>query len=134
MSLNMSSLDRVRKHFERDAARFDAIYEHRKPLLLRVIDSQRHVVVERFRLITNLAPVPGSWSVLDVGCGPGRYAIALARAGAARVLGVDLAPAMVSLAKREAARAGVDAKCEFRVASFVSFSATETFDVVVATG
>lgn len=131
----MRSLDRVRRHFERDAQRFNAIYSDRKPLLQRIVDGQRHVVVERFSLIQNLAPLPGRrWTALDVGCGPGRYAIALAEKGAARVLGVDVAPAMIELARREAATAGKDDVCEFVVSSFADFQTDERFDVVVATG
>ena len=81
----MSSPELVRDYFEREAQRFDAIYEERKPLGQRAVDTLfRRVVVERFRLITNLAPQTGHWTALDVGCGSGRYAIALAQRGAAR--------------------------------------------------
>jgi ubiquinone/menaquinone biosynthesis C-methylase UbiE len=81
----MRSLDLVRDYFNREAARFDAIYDQRKPWTQRIVDRLfRGVVVERFRLICNLAPGSDAWSVLDVGCGSGRYAIALARAGARR--------------------------------------------------
>src|SRR5207247_304625 len=74
------------------------------------------------------------WTVLDVGCGSGRYAIALANAGAARVVGVDVAQSMIELAVSEAERAGVGSRCDFRVAPFLGFSTDERFDVVVATG
>jgi 2-polyprenyl-3-methyl-5-hydroxy-6-metoxy-1,4-benzoquinol methylase len=124
----------VRRHFERDAQRFDAIYSDRKPLLQRIVDRQRRVVVERFNLIQNLAPLPGRWTALDVGCGPGRYAIALAKNGAARVLGVDVASAMIELARREATIAGAADVCEFVLSSFADFRTDERFDVVVATG
>lgn len=42
--------------------------------------------------------------VLDVGCGPGRHVLALARRGVL-ALGVDLSPAAVALARRRGARA-----------------------------
>jgi 2-polyprenyl-3-methyl-5-hydroxy-6-metoxy-1,4-benzoquinol methylase len=128
------SLDRVRRHFDKDAERFDAIYSDRKPLVQRLVDSQRRVVVERYNLIQNLAPLPGRWTALDVGCGSGRYAIALADRGAARVLGVDVAPAMIDLARREAAKSGKADLCEFVVSAFADFQTDERFDIVVATG
>jgi SAM-dependent methyltransferase len=41
-------------------------------------------------------------SVLDVGAGEGRFSRLLAEAGASRVVGVDLAPALVAAARRRA--------------------------------
>ena len=130
----MSSLDRVRKHFDKDAERFDAIYEDRKPFLQRLVDRQRRVVVERFDLVRNLAPIPGAWSVLDVGCGSGRYAVALALEGATRVVGVDVSPNMIGLAQADAQRLGIESRCAFHVSAFADFTTDETFDVSVATG
>jgi SAM-dependent methyltransferase len=131
----MRSLELVRDYFNREAQRFDAIYENRKPLLQRVVDRAfRSVVVERFKLICNLAPMTGPWSVLDVGCGSGRYALALAEAGATRVVGVDVAAAMIELARQQAVVAGVGDRCDFHTAAFMDFRTTERFDVSVATG
>ncbi len=131
----MKSLELVRSYFNREAQRFDAIYEDRKPLVERLVDRAfRSVVVERFRLICNLAPMPCPWSVLDVGCGSGRYALALAAAGASRVVGVDVAASMTELARRQADAVGVADRCEFHTAPFLEFHPTERFDVVVATG
>jgi SAM-dependent methyltransferase len=65
---------------------------------------------EELELITSAVPRGGR--LLDVGCGAGREALGLARAGY-RVVGVDLSPAMVAAASAAAARAGLD--IEFRV-------------------
>ena len=131
----MKTTEVVRGYFDRESRRFDAIYETRKPVSQRVVDRIfRHVVVKRFELITNLAPMVGPWTVLDVGCGPGRYAIALAQAGAARVVGVDAAASMIDIAKSEAERLKVGDRCTFVTAGFTEFSTDEKFDVVVATG
>src|SRR5258708_23395027 len=99
----MSSRELVRKYFERASRRFDAIYDADKPLRQRIVDHLfRRVVLERFQLICTLAPSGEHWTVLDVGCGPGRYATALAHAGAARVVGVDVSGAMIDVARPEA--------------------------------
>jgi SAM-dependent methyltransferase len=130
----MNSLRLVRDYFDRAARRFDAIYEADKPLGQKVVDRLfRRVVLERYELICALAPLRGDFSVLDVGCGPGRYAVALARAGG-RVTGVDVSAPMIELARGEAARAGVAERCVFHVAPFLEFEGKEPADAVIATG
>jgi 2-polyprenyl-3-methyl-5-hydroxy-6-metoxy-1,4-benzoquinol methylase len=128
------SREAVRSYFDREAERFDAIYEEGKPLGQRLVDRARRVVVERWKLICNLAPTSGQWTALDVGCGSGRYAIEFLKRGAARVVGIDLAPAMIEIARQHASRAGVAEGADFRVESFLEFQSAETFDLVVAAG
>src|SRR6266571_204025 len=105
----------VRTHFDADARRFDAIYEDEKGWLMKWIGNVwRGVVRQRFELtLARLAPMAGK-SVLDVGCGSGRYCLAYAERGAARVVGVDFAPAMIDLANDHARRLGLADRCEFR--------------------
>jgi 2-polyprenyl-3-methyl-5-hydroxy-6-metoxy-1,4-benzoquinol methylase len=128
------TLEVVQKHFDAEATRFDSIYEESKPLHHRLMDRFRRVVVERFNLICNLAPVPGEWSVLDVGCGSGRYAFAMLERGAQRVVGVDVSAKMIDLARSEASRRGLGDRCEFIRSGFLEMRSDEMHDVVVATG
>jgi SAM-dependent methyltransferase len=65
-----------------------------------------------FALLTELVPAGGR--VLELGCGPGRHAIAAARLGFA-VHGIDLNPAVVAQARRNAARVAPDAELGFSV-------------------
>ncbi len=131
----MQPAERVKAYFEREAARFDAIYEDRKPLHQRLVDNVfRRVIRRRFELICALAPQAGPWSVLDVGCGPGRYALALAARGAMRVVGVDVSAPMIELARAEATRAQVASRCSFHASAYLDFPSVERFDVVVSTG
>jgi 2-polyprenyl-3-methyl-5-hydroxy-6-metoxy-1,4-benzoquinol methylase len=130
----MRSLDLVHDYFDRAAERFDAIYESDKPLHQRVGDALfRQVIHERFKLIVNCLGAAGK-TVLDVGCGPGRYPITLAQRGAGRILGVDVSAEMIAIAKREADAAGVADRCEFVVSDFMSWHGEERFNAVVATG
>jgi 2-polyprenyl-3-methyl-5-hydroxy-6-metoxy-1,4-benzoquinol methylase len=125
----------VHDYFERESRRFDAIYDQDKPVVQRLVDRLfRGVILERFRLICNLAPIPGPWSVLDVGCGSGRFSVALAMAGASRVLGVDVASSMIDIANEAAAHMNVANRCEFVVSSFLELDRTEKYEIVVATG
>jgi SAM-dependent methyltransferase len=50
--------------------------------------------------------------ILDVTCGPGLYAVALAQRGC-RITGVDFSPASIAYARELAARAGVADRCVF---------------------
>jgi ubiquinone/menaquinone biosynthesis C-methylase UbiE len=61
--------------------------------------------------------LPDGGTVLDLGCGNGRVALALAARGF-RVEGIDISPSMVEDARTAAAAAGVDAR--FRVGDAVS--------------
>jgi len=72
--------------------------------------------------------------VLDVGCGVGRETVELARRGA-RVVAVDLAPALIARARNRAVAAGVAGRVEFRVGAAESLGLEgELFDVVLGNG
>lgn len=128
---------KVRDHFHDDAARFDAIYEKEKGQFAKFVDNRWRGVVQR-RLVENVArlqPLKGK-SVLDVGCGSGRFCFEYARNGATRVLGVDFAPGMVDIAKRLARDFGVEEQCEFRVGTFPEIvnDSDLPFDAATANG
>ena len=61
-------------------------------------------------LVGALALEPGA-RILDVGCGPGRHSLALARRGF-RAVGVDASPEFVDLARHAASFEGLDATFE----------------------
>jgi SAM-dependent methyltransferase len=67
--------------------------------------------------------------VLDVGCGPGRHSLALARRGA-DVTGVDIAPRFVELGNEAAQREGLSARFEVGDAQELNFAAQ--FDAVIS--
>lgn len=131
----MSLEERVRDHFHADARRFDAIYEDEKGPITKWIDEVwRGVVRRRFDLTLRLlAPLDGK-TVLDVGCGSGRYCIAYAQRGAKRVVGVDFAAAMIELAMEHARRFGVADRCEFRAGLFPDATPEGPFDASSAMG
>jgi demethylmenaquinone methyltransferase/2-methoxy-6-polyprenyl-1,4-benzoquinol methylase/phosphoethanolamine N-methyltransferase len=85
------------------------------------------------RKIVELAGITSAERVLDVGCGPGRLAIvAGAVAGpSGETCGIDPAPEMVELARRNAERAGVRVRFEVGVIEAIPCPG-DHFDVVLS--
>ena len=131
----MSVEQQVRKHFHADAHRFDAIYDENKSAVDRFIDNVWRGVVRRRLDLTleKLEPLQGK-TVLDVGCGSGRYCLAYAERGASRVVGVDFAEGMIDLANEYARRLGVADRCEFRAGSFPEAVPDGPFDASTGMG
>jgi len=82
----------------------------------------------RTGFILERAQVSGA-RVLDVGCGGGLLAEALARAGA-RVTAIDLAPAMIQIAQRHAAEQGLTIDYRHAAVDSLEPQARAAFDVV----
>jgi len=123
------------EYFHRHARQFDSIYDWRsagfKGWLNRWLRKDMFV---RFELtFAHCSPLEGR-RVLDVGCGAGRYALEFAARGAAQVVGVDVAPAMVELARKRARAAGLDGRCRFLLGTIDDLGETDPFDCAVAIG
>ncbi len=124
----------VGKYFHRAAADFDALYEG-KGAFGRWLDRRfRRDIYDRFRLTFDACGNVAGKTVLDIGCGTGRYSVEFARRGAARVVGLDLAPNMVSMAGQLAAHRGVKERCDFIAGDFLKKGFPGTFDICVAIG
>jgi len=74
---------------------------------------------------------PDARRVLDLACGTGSAAVALAAAGY-QVTGLDLSPEMVRLATKKAAQAGLDVA--FHVGDMRDFALAEPVDAVLCLG
>lgn len=106
-----------------NAALYDAL-AHR--LLLRSLFE---------RVAADIARVaPEGARVLEVGCGPGRLSILLARRHGLRVTGLDLDPEMIELARANAAMTSHGGGPSFVVGNVSALSfPDESFDLVVST-
>lgn len=125
---------RTQKYFDQHAARFDSIYHDGKPVQRGLNRLLRKAIYERFAITFEQSePIAGK-TVLDIGCGSGRYAVEFAKRGAVRVVGVDYAPGMLALARAYADQEGVADRCEFREGDFTTATLDETFDVAIAIG
>jgi 2-polyprenyl-3-methyl-5-hydroxy-6-metoxy-1,4-benzoquinol methylase len=86
-------------------------------------------VSQRRALAPWLRVQPGT-TVLDAGCGVGRWSLLLARAGA-QVTGVDLSPTMVSEAGRRAAALSLAARCRFQTGDLSSLDLGRQYSLVL---
>lgn len=131
----MNSSERTSDFFDSYAHDFSAIYGTTNSLLNRIVNRlfRKSMMLRYMHTLEGCDPVRGK-SVIDIGCGPGHYGIALARMGAGRVLGIDFAPGMVDLARENAQRAGVQDVCTFEYADFMTHRADVTFDYAILMG
>ncbi len=129
-----ATAEAVRRHFDGEAARFDAIYDTDKGVARRCLDGLfRGVVHQRFALtFARCGDVTGQ-RVLDVGCGSGRYSVEFARRGA-RVTGLDMAAAMLDMARAAAAEARVEGRCRFEAGEFLQWQAPHDFEICLGIG
>jgi SAM-dependent methyltransferase len=124
---------RVRAYFDARAELLDRLYEPRSGLRgafeARVYGPLRR----RLKLtLDELGDLSGR-RVLDVGCGPGRYAVAAAERGA-EVVGVDISRMMLTLARGHARDRAVDGLCRFVQADFGEYEPDGDFDVALMMG
>lgn len=121
--------------FDSYAAEFDAVFTNRGSVLQRAVNRffRKSTRLRYEKTLENCRPVVGK-TVIDVGCGPGYYAVSLAKQGAKKVVGIDISPAMISLAKQRAIAAGVEHDCEFVVADFASYPVDQKFDFAIVQG
>lgn len=122
-------------HFGKISRDFDKHYRKDVSALRRVFEKVFHKAIrERFRLAMEACEEVAGKTVLDVGCGSGRYALELAKRGAKQVVGIDYAGPMIELAGTLAREAGLSDICKFIQADFLEYNFARKFDISLAMG
>jgi 2-polyprenyl-3-methyl-5-hydroxy-6-metoxy-1,4-benzoquinol methylase len=131
----METTARTASFFDAYAKDFNAIYGNENTLVNGVVNRlfRKSMMLRYEKSLAGCQPIQGK-SVIDIGCGPGHYAVALAAQGASRVLGVDFAPGMVEIARKRAETAGVTDRCTFTLGDFLDVSGDEKFDYAIVMG
>jgi SAM-dependent methyltransferase len=125
----------VERYFHEHAEDFDSIYDDtKKSPLRRVRDNlSRGTVVQRLEFVKARAWEWKPATALDVGCGAGRFALALAEGGS-NVLGIDVAEDMVKLAVEYAEQRGVADRCAFEQRDLLTWDPPQRYDLTLGIG
>ena len=129
-----SSTRTVGQFFDVYAKNFDAIYghtEHRGALGRWVDRAFRQVMVRRFEETLRQTEKQAIHSVLDIGCGPGRYTAAFALQGK-EVVGIDIAEEMLKIAQDNIDAYNVTA--DLILGDYLSVRFDRVFDVACLMG
>jgi SAM-dependent methyltransferase len=127
---------KVAQYWNDVAQDFDAIYTGKnKSGVARALDKWlRRDIYERFDWVMRKSGDVKGKSICDIGCGSGRFVTNLAKMGASRVMGVDVAPEMLKLARELAAKEGVAGRTDFAQMDIIDWNRTDVFDETIAIG
>jgi ubiquinone/menaquinone biosynthesis C-methylase UbiE len=125
----------VAEFFDSYAHDFDAIYGTRHTALNRLVNKhfRKSMRLRYEKSIAGCDPIEGK-SVIDIGCGPGHFSIALASRGAGRVVGIDFAEQMLAVARQHAQQKNIADRCQWINGDFLTHSFSETFDYSIVCG
>jgi cyclopropane fatty-acyl-phospholipid synthase-like methyltransferase len=122
-------------YFHRRIEDFDSIYQTDRSGIMAWLDKTlRASVRERFRLAFDLLGDLSGKSVLDVGCGSGRYMFEAVRRGAVDVVGIDAASGALEAAEKFANDLGFKDYVKFVNSDFLDFKIERKYDIVFAVG
>ena len=124
----------AKRYFDCVPKQWDSLYSHERRFAYFVNRLLRKGLYERYRLTFEACGDLAGKTVLDIGCGTGRYSIECAKRGAKHVLGIDFAPSMIDFANQMAKEMDVADRCEFVCADFLPYVFARSFDVVLALG
>lgn len=136
MSLQQSDSEKVKSTFESYAGRFDRIYESAecKSPFSRWIDNRfRKSMYGRFKETMRNLATSDIQSVLDIGCGSGRYCVEYLRMGK-KVVGVDMAAEMLKIAERICRSEFPNGHITFICSNYLDCQFNERFDAAVLMG
>jgi ubiquinone/menaquinone biosynthesis C-methylase UbiE len=120
--------EKLKRFFDQRAREYGKMPFHQLAIFTHDPDKDR-IERDTFEPLMRLQP---DMSVLDLGCGVGRWCLRLA-GRARRVVGVDFSQGLLEVARQEAAKRGIKG-IEFRQASLPDLSLDEHFDLVLLLG
>ena len=123
------------EYFHNRIEKFDDIYkESNSPFISFLNRTIRASVKARYQLAFEILGDLSGKSVLDIGCGSGRYMFKAAEKNASRIVGIDAAAGALEQAGKIANELGLKERMKFVESDFIDFSADGKYDVIFAVG
>jgi len=127
--------NKVRTFFQGRVNKYKSIYSKDKTPIWKILDFLfRRSVQRRFELTLEECSDIKDKKILDVGCGPGIYAVTLATLEPAKVVGIDFSEEMLAKAQALAMENRVKDVCQFINSEFLRYQFEEKFDICLAIG
>jgi ubiquinone/menaquinone biosynthesis C-methylase UbiE len=128
-------LENQRKYWDSTVSEFDAIYARNKSKFQNWLDATfRWDMYARFEYtMQHSEPIAGK-TILDVGCGTGRFVFEYLKRGARHVTGIDIAEKMLTVCRQRAQAEGVSERCAFVQTDLLQFKPADTFDICIGIG
>ena len=125
----------VAQFFDKYAVDFNLIYGGKNNFLNNFVNNhlRKSMKIRFIMTMEGCCPLDGK-KIIDIGCGTGHYAIALAKRGAEYIYGIDFAQRMIDLAKKNAEVSGVGNKCHFNLVDFMAEPISAVFDYAIIMG
>lgn len=133
----MSNENQVTRYFTENAEVFDSLYMEKQmhPIMRYINHNFRSDIYVRYMLSMEYIKSVNAKTVLDVGCGSGRYALGLENQNLTQYHGIDFSPNMIELAKNYTKELQANHQnLTFTCCDFLDFSSEEKYDVIMAMG
>ncbi|MDP8219691.1 MAG: class I SAM-dependent methyltransferase [Candidatus Theseobacter exili] len=128
-------IKRQRNFWNNEADVFQAIYSGTKSKFMNYLDKVfRKDMYERYDFTMKNCDTVSDQTFLDVGCGSGQYGIALAKKGASKVVGIDIAESMLEICRKTAGEMEVRDVCDFLHTDLLAYKPDHKFDVCLGIG
>jgi len=130
-------IDQLKVFFNNYSARFSGIYEedeNPRSWFDSVMDKLfRKAVYQRFENTLKETRKDSINTILDIGCGPGHYAMAFLKQGK-KVTALDIAENMLTLTEARVKEAGIDQNIDFILDDYLEHNFSEKFDATCVMG
>ncbi len=128
-------LENQRKYWDSTVSEFDSIYAGNKSKFQNWLDATfRWDMYARFEYtMQHSEPIAGK-TILDVGCGTGRFVFEYLKRGAKHVTGIDIAESMLAVCRQRAQAEGVSERCTFVQTDLLQFKPADRFDICIGIG